>query len=225
MTDRRAAHVVVALALAAAACGHPEQKVVDQYFGAVNARDNDTLSSFAVVNFDTKDKRIDKWTIKSPGEEQAVDAPLIALVQALKDADAKVNENKKEYLKYFFEHPTEVDQVKPLVNKPGATIPPKLQQYAARWKEFTDKERELKKAAAETKDALEKEKRLVALSIGTNEGLESMTGQMKSKTLDVAVTVGGETKDYTMVLRKYEMTGGSQRTLSRWVIYELKPQG
>jgi hypothetical protein len=225
MTDRRAVHVVVALALAAAACGHPEQKVVDQYFGAVNARDNDTLSSFAVVNFDTKDKRIDNWKINGAGDEQVVDAPLLGLVQALKDADAKVNDNKKEYLKYFFEHPTEVDQVKPLVNKPGATIPPKLQPYAARWKEFTDKERELKKAVAEAKDAVEKEKRLVALSIGTNEGLEAMTGKMRSKTLDVAISIGGETKDYTMVLRKFEMTGGTQRTLNRWVIYELKPKG
>jgi len=224
MTDRRAAHVVVAMALAAAACGHPEQKVVDQYFGAVNARDNDTLSSFAVVNFDTKDKRIDNWKINGAGDEQVVDAPLVGLVQALKDAEAKVNDNKKEYLKYFFEHPTEVDQVKPLVNKPGAVIPPKLQPYAARWKEFTDKERELKKAVAEAKDALEKEKRLVALSIGTNEGLEGMAGKMRSKTLDVAISIGGETKDYTMVLRKYEMTGGTQRTLNRWVIYELKPK-
>jgi hypothetical protein len=47
---------------------------------------------------------------------------------------------------------------------------------------------------------------------------------MKSKALDVAITMGGETKDYTMVLRKYEMAGGNQRTLSRWVICELKPK-
>ena len=48
---------------------------------------------------------------------------------------------------------------------------------------------------------------------------------MRSKTLDVAISIGGETKDYTMVLRKFEMTGGTQRTLNRWVIYELKPKG
>ena len=40
--------VALALGLTLVGCGHPEQRVVDQYFGAVNQKDNQTLSSFAV---------------------------------------------------------------------------------------------------------------------------------------------------------------------------------
>ena len=41
---------------------HPEKRVVDQYFNAVNAKDNQTLSSFAAVTFD---KKVERWKIKS----------------------------------------------------------------------------------------------------------------------------------------------------------------
>ena len=43
---------MLALLAITAACGHPEKSVVDSYFNAVNAHDNQTLSSFAVVSFD-----------------------------------------------------------------------------------------------------------------------------------------------------------------------------
>ncbi len=225
MTERRAAHVVVALALAVAAgaCSHPEQSVVDQYFTALNANDTQTLSNFAVVSLDTKGKRVDSWTIKGSTNEENVPAPLEALAKAAKDAEAKVADNKKEAQRYNNDHFTEIDQVKELLRK-NAKIPANLKPHADKWEEFNKNDREGKKAAAIAKDALEKEKRLVALSVGTTEGLESMTGKMITKTLDVSATIAGEAKDYALVLRKYELTGGSGRTLSRWVIYEVKPK-
>ena len=36
---------MLALLAITAACGHPEKSVVDSYFNAVNAHDNQTLSS------------------------------------------------------------------------------------------------------------------------------------------------------------------------------------
>ena len=57
MRERKAAlrgvFVVVAAAVVVA-CGHAEQRVVDQYFGAVNQGDDQTLASFAAVKFDKK---------------------------------------------------------------------------------------------------------------------------------------------------------------------------
>src|SRR4029453_14842180 len=72
MRDRAALRMVPILALAAA-CGHPEQKVVSQYFGAVNSKDEQTLSSFAVVGFDQK---VDSWTITEVRPETRQPAPL-----------------------------------------------------------------------------------------------------------------------------------------------------
>ena len=41
--------VLTGLGLALAACGHRDQRLVDQYFNAVNSKDNQTLGSFAAV--------------------------------------------------------------------------------------------------------------------------------------------------------------------------------
>ena len=44
--------VLTGLGLVLAACGHRDQRLVDQYFNAVNSKDNQTLGSFAAVGFD-----------------------------------------------------------------------------------------------------------------------------------------------------------------------------
>ncbi len=61
------------MALAVVACGHPEKRVVDQYFNAVNAQDNQTLSSFAAVKFD---KKVDRWSIVSVSPETKAPATM-----------------------------------------------------------------------------------------------------------------------------------------------------
>ena len=64
-------------ALAAAAfltaCGHPEKVVVDKYFQAVNAKDNQTLGSFASIDFD---KKVDRVEIHKTLSETKDAAPL-----------------------------------------------------------------------------------------------------------------------------------------------------
>ena len=60
MIKRGRVALAAVVALAGVACGHPEKSVVDQYFNAVNAKDTQTLSSFAAVTFD---KKVDRWAI------------------------------------------------------------------------------------------------------------------------------------------------------------------
>ena len=224
MRDRGAARgAIVALGLTLAGCGHPEQNVVDQYFGAVNQKDNQTLSSFAVVGFDHK---VDKWSIAQTGEEKRLPAPLPELVKKRNAAEAAVNENKKAASAYALDHIAEVDQVRE-AHKKSQPVPAKLQGIAAEWEKFNQKDRELKKALAEAKDAVEKEKRNVVLSVGQLDDLESLTGEMITKDLDLVLTIGGQPKNYVMSLRKYEMTSGAKgsRVVSRWVVYGLPPKG
>ena len=92
MKTRGGVAAAAVLALLGAACGHPEKSVVDQYFNAVNAKDTQTLSSFAAVTFD---KKVDRWTIKQTISEDKKPAPLPDLVQKAKEADAAVAANKK----------------------------------------------------------------------------------------------------------------------------------
>lgn len=225
MSDRRAPlRIILPLALWAAACAGPEKKVVDQYFTAVNAKDNQTLSSFAVVSFE---KKVDRWAITQTQPESRVPAPLPDLALKVKDGEAKLSQNKKDYMAYFNAQPTEVEQVRELLKKPGATIPPKLKPYADEWQKFTQTEKDLKRALAEAKDAVEKEKRNVMLSVGQLDDVETLKGEMVTKSLELDLTVGGQAQPYVMMLRKYELQteGQAGRVMSRWVVHVLQPKG
>jgi hypothetical protein len=215
--------VVLGAAAALAACAGPEKKIVDQYFTAVNAKDNQTLSSFALVAFDRK---VDDWKITEAAGEERKPAALPELVQKVKDIEAQMAANKKEYNAYFLDHPQEVDQVRELLKK-NAPIPARLDAHAKQWKVFTEKERDLKKALAEAKDAVEREKRHVQLSLGQVEEMEGLSGEVISKRIELALTIGGQSQPYVMTLRKYEMSGGQQvgRAMSRWYIAALEPKG
>jgi len=223
MSDRGALRIIlaVALALVSVACGHPEQRVIDQYFNAVNQQDTQTISSFASVRFD---KKVDKWKITGVSEETRTAAQLPSLVAKVSELDLALNDNKKAYNAYFLDHPKEVDQVRDLLKK-DAKIPANLQSYAAEWDKFTQKEKDLKKSLADSKDAVEREKHNVSLSIGNLEDIETLTGEMVTKNIDLALTIAGDTKDYVMGLRKYDMQAtGAGRVVSRWVIHSLEPK-
>ena len=225
MSDRGALRIILAVALAvvSVACGHPEQRVVDQYFNAVNQQDTQTLSSFASVRFD---KKVDKWRITSVSEETRTAAQLPSLVAKVSELDLALNDNKKAYNAYFLDHPKEVDQIRDLQKKDAnAKIPANLQSYASEWAKFTQKEKDLKKSLADAKDAVEREKHNVSLSIGNLEDIESLTGEMVTKNMDLALTIAGEPKEYVMGLRKYDMQAtGAGRVVSRWVIHSLEPK-
>jgi hypothetical protein len=224
MSHRRALRIVLALALpvVAVACGGSEKRVLDQYFGAVNANDSQTLSSFALVKFPNNGKPVQNWRVVSASEQAPVPAPLPELVAKMQAAEAAVNENKKKARNYDLENLNEVEQVRDLLRK-SAAVPAKLAPVAAEWKKFNDQDRDLKRALAEARDAVEKEKRTMALSVGHSEGLEDMKGQLLTKQLEVAVNVGGDTKTYDMTLRKYDVSAEKgQRIIPRWMIYSLQ---
>ena len=217
----RAAALPLALTLAAIGCSsHPEKGVVDQYFNAVNARDSQTLSSFAAVSFD---KKVDRWAIKDTLEEQKSPAPLPALSQKVKDLEAELAANTKAARAYNNDHYVELDQLKAL--KKAAPVPAKVAPVKAEWEKFSEKDRELKKAIANARDAVEKEKRSVLRSVGQVDDIESLAGEMKEKKIGLDLTIDGQVRPYVMTVRKYEMKRESgPRVVSRWVVQELNPK-
>jgi hypothetical protein len=223
MIERGGVALAVALALAAgAACGgHPEKSVVDQYFNAVNQKDTQTLSSFAAVTFD---KKVDRWQIKNTISEDKKPAPLPELVQKAKDADAAVAANKKAYSAYGLDHYGEIEQVKE-TRKNNKPVPAKLSEVAARWDEFTAKDRDGRKAVAMSKVAVDKEKRSVSRSVGDVDDVETLQGEVTEKQIEIDLTIGGQVQPYVMTLRKYDLKrDGGGRVNSRWVIQNLQPK-
>jgi hypothetical protein len=213
---------VTALAAVTLACGNQESQVIENFFRAVQAKDNQTVSSFSMVQFD---QEVKSWKVKSVGEEQRTTAPLAGMAAALKAADDAVTQNKKDAGAYFNAHPLEVDKVKPLVENGGA-IPANLQKTAEDWKKFNDADRDLKTKAAEAKQAYEREKRLVVMSTGQAQTADTLVGDLITKTAMVDVETAAGSKSYAIQLRKYEVAPGGQgaKIMSRWLIQSITPQ-
>ena len=205
------------------ACGNQETQVIDNFFRAVQAKDSGTVAAFPMVQFD---KPVKSWKVKSVGEEQKVPAPIGTLASTLKAADEAVAQNKKEAGAYFNAHPLEVDKVKPLVEN-GSPVPANLKSTAEDWKKFNDADKDLKAKAAEAKSAYDREKRLVSMSTGQQGGdVDTLQGELVTKTAQVEVESEGDVKTYAIQLRKYEVKAGGQgpNVQSRWLIQSITPQ-
>ena len=216
--------VVLALALAGAACGGgAETNVVNQYFTALRAGDTNTLTSFAMVQFD---KPVEDYKVVAVGTETKSPAPLPDLVKKAADLEAQQKTNEKEYRTWGNDlavYP-KLDEMRAARAK-GAKLSAGLQAVADKFDGFQSKDRELKKAVAEAKAAVEREKRNVALSIGQVEDMETLTGDVISKDVTIDLKVAGQTKPYVMTLRKYDLSGGTGgRMVARWVVETLQPK-
>jgi hypothetical protein len=220
MIKRGRVALAAVVALAGVACGHPEKSVVDQYFNAVNAKDTQTLSSFAAVTFD---KKVDRWAIKKTISEDKKPAPLPELVQKAKDADAAVAANKKAASAWSLDRFNDIEAVRE-ARKNNKPVPAKLTEVATKWDDFNTKDRDGKKAVAVSKDAVEKEKRSMARSIGDVEDVESLKGDVNEKQIEVDLTIAGQQQPYVMTLRKYDVKRDNGQTVrGRWVIQNLQP--
>jgi len=213
---------VLAVAVLSVACGHgSEGRVVDQYFNALRANDDATITSFAAVRFD---KKVDAWKVKGVSPETRSPASLPELAKKVTDLETELAANKKAAGAYSLEHYGDIDKVKEL-QKAGKPVPGNLKDVAEKWAQFNEKDRELKRALAEAKNAVEKEKRNVTLSVSQQDDVEKLTGDMVSKQVDVDITIGGQVQPYVITLRKYELAGGSSgRMVSRWVIQNIQPK-
>lgn len=222
----RATALAVALGLAVAglACSSAEKNVVNQYFTALRANDQGTLTSFAMVAFDQK---VDDFSVVAVSPGVKAPATLPDLVKKQRDLEAQQKANEKEYRAWGNDlavYP-KLDQVRAARAK-GGKLTTALQPVADKFDAFQAKDRELKKAVSDAKAAVEREKRNVALSVGQTEDIETLTGEVLSKDVDLNLTIGGQVKPYVMTLRKYELTGGTgPRMVARWVVQSLVPKG
>jgi len=216
--------VALGLAVAGLACSSTETNVVNQYFTALRANDQGTLTSFAMVAFDQK---VDDWKVVAVGPGTKTPATLPDLVKKAAEIEAQQKANEKEYRAWGNDlavYP-KLDQMR-AVRAKGGKMPASLQPTADKFDAYQAKDRELKKAVSDARAAVEREKRNVALSVGQTDDIETLTGDVLSKDVDINLTVGGQVKPYVMTLRKYELTGGTgARMVARWVVQSLVPKG
>lgn len=220
---RRTAELAVLAAVGLiVACGHPEQTVVAQYFNAVKAKDNQTLSSFSAVNFD---KPVQSWKILATSEETKGPAVLPSRIKAVKDAESQVSQNRQDAIRYSNDHFSAWEQVQELQKK-GQPMPATLSTVAEAYQQFTKKDQELRKAVAHAKEAVDRERHLASLSLGQLPDLDTLEGEVLQKQLELEIKIGGEPQAWVMSLRRYNLTrpGAGPRVLSRWIIQDLQPR-
>jgi len=212
---------VITLSGAGAACSGPEGKVVDNYFNAVKAQDNQTLSSFAAVTFADP---VDSWKVLGSHDQPATPATLPQLSARARDLDAQQAANKKAAQTYFNQHYADIDKVRELKKKnANAPVPAALAAVNGEWDKYNEKDRDLKKQVAAARADVEREKRAVRLSVGDVDGIEDIPGEVQTKTVDVEVVSKGQAKPYTMTLRRYDLKRESgSRNDGRWVVQDLK---
>ncbi len=219
MQGRWKAIIAGAAAIAAVACGHSEKGVVDQYFRAVQQQDTQTQSAFSVFSFDQK---VEKWEIKGDSGENKSAAPLPDLIKAQQAAQKDLEAHNKEFSQYKLENAIDLNAYKEIRDK-GGKVPAKLQPMADRVTQFAERDKEVKKKLAEAKEAVAREKAVMTKSVQSPDNLESLTGELIDKKLQVALTIGGQVQDYTMTLRKYQMKDAQRAIPGRWIILSLKP--
>jgi hypothetical protein len=225
MRERATAFAVaLGLAVTGLACSSAEKNVVGQYFTALRANDQNTLTSFAMVAFD---QQVDDWKVVSIGPETRTPATLPELVKKQNELEAEQAANRKEYQAWGNDlaiYP-KLDRVRELRAK-DAKVPASLQPIAEKYDAFQAKDRVFRKAVAEAKAVVKKERHNVTLSIGQTDDIETLTGEVVQKDVDLNLTIGGQVKPYVMTLRKYELTGGTApRMVARWVVESLVPKG
>ncbi len=222
MRERTAAlAVALGLALAGMSCGDAVTGVIDHYFTALNANDTNTLTSFASVILDEK---VDSWKIVSIGEEKRGPASLPQLVVKRTELEAALAENKKGFQAWGndLEIYPKLERVREL-QKAEKKIPKSLQPIAEKSDEFNGRDRELKVEVSKAKQAVEAEMRNTVLSVGQLEGIETLPGEVVSKTVDLDLTIDGQVQPYVMGLRKYVLQSDT-RLISRWVVERLDPK-
>ena len=226
MRERATAFAVaLGLVVVGMACsGGAEKNVVNQYFNALAAGDTNTLTSFAAVAFD---KEVQDHKIISVSEETRAPAPLPGLVVQQQELEAALAQNKKDARAWGndLEVYPKLDRVREL-QKDEKKIPASLQPIADKWDEFNSKDRELKAQAADAKRGVETERRNTQLSVGQVEGIDTLTGDVVTKNIELELTIDGQVQPYVMGLRKYELEGDGSgaRMMSRWVVQTLDPK-
>jgi hypothetical protein len=217
--------VALGLIVVGLACsGGAEKNVVNQYFNALAADDTNTLTSFAAVAFD---QEVQDHKIIAVSEETRAPAPLPALVAEQQELEAALAQNKKDARTWGndLEVYPKLDRVREL-QKDDKKIPASLQPIADKWDEFNAKDRELKAQVADAKRGVETERRNTQLSVGQVENLDSLTGEVVTKNVELELTIDGQVQPYVMGLRKYELEGDGSgaRMMSRWVVQTLEPR-
>lgn len=204
----------------------PEKTLLKKYFNAVAMNDNDTMSSIALEPIQPD---MTSWSIVSIGEESIEPASLPALnaveVEAKKAQDDQIGPtlDADSALK---DAQYEKDLARSAAGKAAAQRT--IDKLQAAYDIENTKMQELKMAYNEAKAASAAEEEITMFSLGQRELpiVRSLTGDVHSKAVEIAITMtSGQTKNFKLLLKQYMLKDEANnfRYSGRWVIINFEP--
>ena len=180
---------VLGLALAGAACGHPEKSVVDNYFNAVRAKDNQTLSSFATARFE---RPVQSWQIKDTLEETTEPLPLH---DAVRQAEAGRRRTRpptpKTPAPTAWTTTPSIDQVRDAQSK-GKPSRPRPPRWPRAGTSSTRRTATSRRRWPRPATRWRRRSATWRSPSAPTDGLEAMQGEVKTKRIVVDVTIEGQ---------------------------------
>ena len=203
----------------------PEKGILSRYFNAVRMNDNATMASMAL---EPAQWDVSSWDIVSVSPEKIEPMTLPGLTKA--EADAKKAQDGQ--IGPTMDSDTVLQNAKDeldLARTGGAkaVAKKKVDEAQAKYDAEYGKMREYKKNYTDAKAAAAAEEQIALFSLGLRElaSIRDLTGNVHSK--DVAVTIKttqGQTKNYKLLMRMYELKNEAGQKLSaRWIIVKFEP--
>lgn len=218
--------VFVAFLITQGCTSAPEKTLLKKYFNAVNLNDNDTMSSMALEPFQPD---MESWELLSVGEEMVAPATLpdlnAAEVAAKKAQDDQIGPtlDADSALK---DAQYERDTSRSAAGKRAAQK--LVDELQVKYDEENAKMQDFKRAYNEAKAAAAAEEEMTMFSLGQGELpiVRSLTGEVHSKNVEIAIKMkDGQTKNYKLLLKQYELKdeANNLRYPGRWVIIHFEP--
>ena len=220
---------------ALSACSSPnaqEENLVRQYFRASSLRDNQTLSNFAIVNFDPKTEGVvTDFDVTGVSPERTEPIRVRELSKAYQEAEAAnkaFNEKKKAYQDANLEA---IDRVLK-AESAGRKLTGKDAQVQAEWTKWRDETSAEAKKVSAARTALADARPIAELSLagpgGEAPALESLDGNMVTKDVNVSATVRGPDgstgqKNYVLTVQRAVVKGSGGERTGKWIVTGIKP--
>ena len=204
----------------------PEKTILKKYFNAVTMNDNDTMSSMALEPIQPD---MTSWNIVKIGEDKIEPATLPALnaaeIEAKKAQDAQIGPtiDADTALK---DAQYEKDLARSAAGKAAAQR--NIDKFQAAYDIENGKMQDLKRLYNEAKSAAAAEEEMTMFSLGERElpVVRSLTGDVHSKDVEIAITLkSGGTKNYKLLMKQYMLRDEANNLphRGRWVIIKFEP--
>jgi hypothetical protein len=218
--------IIVAFVVIQACTSAPEKNLLEKYFNAVTLKDNDTMSSMALEPLQPD---MASWKIVRIGEERIEPATLPALnaaeLEAKKAQDAQIGPtiDADSALK---DAQYEKDLARSAAGKAAAQK--NIDRFQAAYDIENGKMQELKRVYNAAKAAAAAEEEMTMFSLGQRElpVVRSLTGDVHSKEVEIAITLqSGAVKNYKLLMKQYMLKdeANNLRHPGRWVIIKFEP--